>query len=99
MPIMTLATDRRHMKTLVVLTAFLVLLALVCGMPGARADELVQVAPHRTAIWPAGSDTTPPLLGLLARPAGPGRSPAVVLLHSCGGFSAHDTEAAATLKT
>jgi dienelactone hydrolase len=63
------------------------------------ADELVQVAPHRAALPREPSDRTPPLLGFLTRPYGPGRFPAVLLLHWCSGFTAHDTAAAATLKS
>ena len=59
----------------------------------------MQVAAHRTAVSPGSSEVTPPLLGFLTRPAGLGRFPAVVLLHSCGGFSGHDTDAASTLKS
>lgn len=81
------------------LTGFLLLLGVLGGVLGACADELVQVAPHRAAGGPRGSDNTPPLLGFLARPNGPGRFPAVVLLHGCDGFSGHDTSAASTLKS
>src|SRR5689334_13449091 len=42
-------------------------------MPGARADELVQVAPRPAAFWPDGNKATTPLLGHLKRPIGPGR--------------------------
>jgi dienelactone hydrolase len=75
------------------------LLAVLGGVPSAYADELVEIAPHRAAVWPGSSEATPPLLGFLTRPNGPGRFPAVVLLHGCTGFSGHDTEAAATLKS
>ena len=81
------------------LAGFALLLAALGGAPGARCDELVQVAPHRAAAGLAGSEGTPPLLGYLARPDGPGRLPAVVLLHGCSGFTPHDTEAAWTLKS
>src|SRR4051794_27131684 len=83
------------------LTGFLLLLAAFGGGLGARADELVQVEPHRAAAgWPPNtSDSTPPLLGFLARPNGPGRFPAVILLHGCSGFDEHDTAAASTLKS
>jgi|tagenome__1003787_1003787.scaffolds.fasta_scaffold20897282_3 dienelactone hydrolase len=81
------------------LLAGLVSLTALGDMPGARADELVQIASHRAAIWPEGSKATPALLGFLTRPIGPGRFPAVVLLHWCSGFSGHDTQAATILKS
>ena len=46
--------------------------------------EMVRVAAQRTAL--SGLPSRQPLEGYLARPAGPGRFPAVVLLHGCGGF-------------
>lgn len=60
-------------------------------------DELVQVAPHRAAM--IGEPATPPLLGYLARPIGPGLFPAVVVLHWCSGFGSHDVAAALRLKS
>jgi dienelactone hydrolase len=66
---------------------------------GAHADELVQVASHRSSASPGSSDSTPPLLGFLSRPNGPGHFPAVILLHGCPGFDAHNIAVAATLKT
>ncbi|HYZ23694.1 MAG TPA: dienelactone hydrolase family protein [Rhodopila sp.] len=39
------------------------------------------------------------MFGYLARPAGPGPFPAVVLLHWCSGFGPHDVAAAARLKS
>lgn len=82
------------------LISLLPMFALLLGCSFvARADELVQVAPHRAAVWPAKTDNAPPLLGFLARPYGPGRVPAVVLLHWCTGYSDHDTQAAAMLKS
>lgn len=71
---------------------------LVPGHVGAaRADALVQVAPHRAGLRPGRCG--PPLLGYLARPAGPGPFPAVVELHGCGGMSAHDVALAAMLRS
>ena len=87
------------MKITSALASYLLSLAILGGVPGAYADELVEIAPHRAAVWPGSSEATPPLLGFLARPNGPDRFPAVVLLHGCTGFSGHDTEAAATLKS
>ena len=80
-------------------TGLLLLLAALWGLPSAYCDELVQVTLHRTAGELKSSENTSPLLGFLARPAGPGRFPAVILLHACTGFSEHDTAAAAALKS
>jgi dienelactone hydrolase len=78
----------------------LAVIVLVIGSRGdARANELILVSPHRAALQGQSADTTPPLPGFLTRPYGPGRFPAVVLLHGRGGFSFHDTAAAATLKS
>jgi dienelactone hydrolase len=85
------------MKRLPMLAATALVIGLANG--NARADELVQVAPHRATPPAQRGETTPPLLGFLTRPYGPGRFPAVVLLHWCSGFGAHDTTAAATLKS
>ena len=84
------------MRLMLFRTAVAVLFALGIASP-VLADELVQVAPHRAGIWP--KEVTPPLLGYLTRPAGPGPFPAVVLLHWCSGFGPHDVSAAARLKT
>jgi len=83
------------------MTAIAVLIALFTLGGGlvARADELVQVAPHRASATSVPTDTTPPLFGYLTRPDGPGRFPAVILLHGCPGFTEHDTVAAARVKT
>ena len=78
--------------------ALLLTLIVLGGISGARSDELVRVAPHRSVSGSHSSDSTPPLLGFLARPIGPGRFPAVVLLHGCIGFDGHDTAAATMLK-
>jgi dienelactone hydrolase len=87
------------MNIMSVLPGFLLLFAALGDASSACADELVQITAHRAAVSPGSSEVTPPLLGFLTRPAGPGRFPAVVLLHSCGGFSGHDTDAASTLKS
>jgi dienelactone hydrolase len=81
------------------LGAFLLSLVGFGGGQIAYADELVQVAPHRASASSADSGSTPPLLGFLTRPNGPGRFPAIILLHGCPGFTQHDTAVAATLKT
>jgi len=78
---------------------FLSWLAVLGGMPAAHASELVEVAKHRAAVVPEHNDTTPPLFGFLSRPNGPGRFPAVILLHGCTGFSEHDTAFAAALRS
>ena len=81
------------------LISCLLLLAAFDSRSGIRADELVQVAPRRAAVGPSNQDIAPPLLGYLARPKGPGRFPAVVLLHGCFGFDGHDTRVASALKS
>ncbi len=78
------------------LIAMAVLLVLA-RMGAVDADALVQVAPHRAGLRPERNG--PPLLGYLARPAGPGPFPAVVELHGCGGMSAHDVALAAMLRS
>src|SRR5258708_3644523 len=87
------------MRVTTVIMGLLVLLSVPAGLPCAHADSLVQVAPHRATDRPGTGEGTPPLLGFLARPSGPGRFPAVILLHGCFGFDAHDISAAATLKS
>jgi len=86
------------MKSKHLLTCLLPLVALLAAAPGARADELVQVAPHRIAMTDQSTDT-PPLFGFLARPDGPGPFAAVVLLSGCFGISQHEVAAAETLKS
>jgi dienelactone hydrolase len=79
---------------------FLLVLGSLDFVPCTKADELVQVAPHQGGTLDyTNSDSTPPLLGFLARPNAPGRHPAVVLLHWCSGFTDHDTRAAEMLKS
>ena len=75
------------------------LLALLALSAGAAADELVAVAPHGAALPPTLATDAPPLLGYLARPAGRGPFPAVVLLRWCAGFGLHDIRAALTIKS
>jgi len=76
----------------------LLLAALPALVPpaGARAASLVRVAPHAASVGTAGD--TPPLRGYLARPAGPGPFPAVVILHGCAGFGPPDIAAATRLR-
>lgn len=61
------------------------------------AAELVEVDQHRAAAGTGQGNSTPPLLGFLTRPNGPGRFPAVILLHGCSPFDLHDVAAAETL--
>ena len=84
-----------HMR-LALLSVWVTAALLAGNTSSSLADELVQVAPHRAAVV-AKSDT-PPLFGYLARPAGPGPFPAVVVLHWCSGFGVHDVDAATRLK-
>jgi dienelactone hydrolase len=72
-------------------------LLLLLAAGSARADALVRVAPHRTAI--GGHADSRPLYGYLARPAGRGTIPAVVVLHGCGGMGPSDVTTAATLRS
>jgi dienelactone hydrolase len=86
------------MRIPAVLPAFLFLLVAWGGALDARADELVEVAPRRADARSGASGDASPLLGFLARPSGPGRFPAVILLHGCIGFTEHEPITAATLK-
>lgn len=65
------------------------------GIPWLFGDT-VQVAAHRfnEVMQPSSH----PLIGYLARPNAPGRHPAVVELHGCGGFGTFDVAAADVLK-
>lgn len=74
----------------------LALLGLLAIATPAQADELVQVAAHRATSPP--TTPAPPLYGYLARPAGQGPFPAVVVLHGCAGFGPHDIAAALRLR-
>src|SRR2546428_13467161 len=75
--------------------AALVLLATALFLPAPAsaeeaawlAGEMVQVAAHRTDL-PLPRMSSQPLMGYLARPDEPGRHPAVIELHGCGGFVA-----------
>ena len=75
-----------------------VLVLVACGT-SARADELVEIAPHRAASALEAPAKTPPLFGYLARPDLPGRLPAVVVLHWCSGFGVHDVTAVARFRS
>jgi poly(3-hydroxybutyrate) depolymerase len=71
-----------------------VLLSAAFGLAApSRAQDLawlggdtVEVAPHRMGLTPFPEPINRPLLGYLAKPDTPGRHPAVVVLHGCGGF-------------
>jgi dienelactone hydrolase len=61
--------------------------------------DTVRVAAHRMDLTPLPEPSNHPLLGYLARPEAPGRHPAVVVLHGCGGFGPGDVAAADVLKS
>jgi dienelactone hydrolase len=63
------------------------------------AGDMVQVAEHRTDLFPTPGPSSQPLRAYLARPEGPGRHPAVVELHGCGGLGATDVTVADVLKS
>src|SRR4051812_27212088 len=95
-PVLNARGDR--MRIPAALPALLLLVAAWGNALDVRADELVEVAPRRADVRPGSGSGTTPLLGFLARPTGPGRFPAVILLHGCIGFTEHEPIAAATLK-
>ena len=85
--------------------AALVLLTTALFLPAASAEEvawlagnMVQVAAHRTDL-PLPRMSSQPLMAYLARPDEPGRHPAVIELHGCGGFGAMDVVVADVLKS
>jgi dienelactone hydrolase len=59
---------------------------------------MVQVAAHRMDL-PLPRMSSQPLMGYLARPDEPGRHPAVIELHGCGGFGTMDVVVADVLKS
>jgi dienelactone hydrolase len=62
--------------------------------------DTVQVAPHRMGLVSTLPEpSNHPLLGYLAKPEAPGRHPAVIVLHGCGGFGAGDVVVADVLKS
>lgn len=63
------------------------------------AGDVVQVAAHRTDLMPLPRESSQPLMGYLARPGEPGRHPAVIELHGCGGFGTMDVVVAEVLKS
>jgi dienelactone hydrolase len=78
--------------------------AMLCLAAPSRAEEItwlagdmVRVAAHRMGL--AGLPSRQPLEGYLARPEAPGRHPAVVVLHGCGGFGATNVAQADVLKS
>src|SRR5438874_2110524 len=62
------------------------------------AADMVQIAAHRMDL-PLPRMSSQPLMGYLARPDEPGRHPAVIELHGCGGFGAMDVVVADVLKS
>jgi len=74
--------------------------------PPASAQEaawiggnMIQVAAHRIDLTPLPSQSTHPLMAYLARPDEPGRHPAVIEMHGCGGFGPLDVVVADVLKS
>jgi dienelactone hydrolase len=63
------------------------------------AGNMVQVAAHRTDLFPVLGPSSHPLMGYLARPDEPGRRPAVIELHGCSGFGTGDVAVADILKS
>lgn len=61
--------------------------------------DTVQVAAHRMDLTPLPAPSSEPLIGYLARPDMPGRHPAVVVLHGCGGFGTSYPVVADVLKS
>lgn len=63
------------------------------------AGDMVQVAAHRMDLTPFPTLSEHPLMGYLARPDEPGRHPAVIEMHGCGGFGTLDVAAADVLRS
>src|SRR6266852_7130808 len=83
----------RSIAALVLLSTALFLPAPASAEEAAwLAGEMVQVAAHRTDL-PLPRMSSQPLMGYLARPDEPGRHPAVIELHGCGGFGTPWTRA------
>ncbi|MGH7114025.1 MAG: dienelactone hydrolase family protein [Stellaceae bacterium] len=61
--------------------------------------DTVEVAAHRMGLTPFPEPINHSLLGYLAKPDAPGRHPAVVVLHGCGGFGTYEPVAAEVLKS
>jgi dienelactone hydrolase len=61
--------------------------------------DTVEVAAHRMDLMPVLGPGKDSLLGYLAQPDMPGRHPAVVVLHGCGGFGPANVMAADVLKS
>jgi dienelactone hydrolase len=61
--------------------------------------NMIQVAAHRIDLTPLPSQSTHPLMAYLARPDEPGRHPAVIEMHGCGGFGPLDVVVADVLKS
>jgi dienelactone hydrolase len=63
------------------------------------AGDMIQVAAHRTDVFPTPGPSRQPLMAYLARPDGPGLHPVVVELHGCSGFGTMDVAVADVLKS
>lgn len=61
--------------------------------------DTLEVAPRRMGLTPFPAPSNEPLIGYLAKPDAPGRHPAVVVLHGCGGFGTYEPVAADVLKS
>jgi dienelactone hydrolase len=84
--------------------AVFVLLVFVPALSAAEeaawlAGDMIRIAAHRTDVFPVPGPSSQPLMGYLARPDQPGRRPAIVELHGCGGFGTMDVAAADVLKS
>src|SRR6266436_5531669 len=90
----------RSIAALVLLSTALFLPAPASAEEAAwLAGDMVQVAAHRTDHLPLPRTSSEPLMGYLARPDEPGRHPAVIELHGCGGFGTMDVVVADVLKS
>jgi len=88
------------MRSIAVLVLLGLFLSASAGAEEAAwlAGEMVEVAAHRTDL-PLPRTSAQPLMGYLARPDEPGRHPAVIELHGCGGFGAMDVVVADVLRS
>jgi dienelactone hydrolase len=90
----------RSIAALVLLSTALFLPAPASAEEAAwLAGDMVQVAAHRTDHLPLPRTSSEPLMGYLARPDEPGRHPAVIELHGCGGFGTTDVVVADVLRS
>ena len=90
----------RSIAALVLLSTALFLPASASAEEAAwLAGQMMLVAAHRTDLMPLPGTSSQPLMGYLARPDEPGRHPAVIELHGCGGFGTMDVVVADVLKS